>query len=199
MRIFSSFDTKFKEKIIEKEKKEYPDWNFLIISYNKYYKYVYVYLPLFFLIALFSLITTFYIYSMFYSSYSDFIIIIINIFYCLFIMVVIYLWIKILKFYIDYILDFLVITPNRIIFYNQENIFTRKWRTIKVESVKTITVHKSWLIRSIFNFGSLIILTEWDEVWNWEIDFKYIKNPDKVRQKIFKIIWNNSKTSKNEE
>lgn len=199
MRIFSSFDTKFKEKIIEKEKKEIPDWNFLIISYNKYYKYVYVYLPLFFLIALFSLITTFYIYSMFYSSYSDFIIIIINIFYCLFIMVVIYLWIKILKFYIDYILDFLVITPNRIIFYNQENIFTRRWRTIKVESVKTITVHKSWLIRSIFNFGSLIILTEWDEVWNWEIDFKYIKNPDKVRQKIFKIIWNNSKTPKNEE
>jgi len=85
------------------------------------------------------------------------------------------LWLKLLKKYIDYILDFILITPGILVHYDQEWLLSRKWRTIDVEKIKTVTVNKSWLIRSMFNFWNIIILTEWAVLILCEIRQNQIK------------------------
>ena len=84
----------------------------------------------------------------------------------------------------------MVVTPESLIHYNQEWIFTRRWRTVDVEKIKTISVNKDWLLRSLFNFWNIVILTEWDEKWAWEINFAFIDDPDNVKFRVLEIIEN---------
>lgn len=187
MKIFSSFDTNFKNEIIKKEKAKYGDKHFKVISYWEYYYYFFILLPLIFL----SLMTIAYLIIFFMiGSYisTDFKSIYYPIWSIFLIIVLLIYWFKILKKYIDYTSDFLVVTPDNLIHYDQEGVFSRKWRTIDLSKVKTITVEKKWLLRSIFNFWNIVVLTEGDEKWSGEIIMHYISNPDKVKQWIFKIM-----------
>jgi len=100
----------------------------------------------------------------------------------------IYLLLKVLKKIIDFEMDFTIITPKNITFYNQSWLLKRESKTIDIEKIKSISVHKKWLIRSLFNFWEIRILTEWDESWQWELILKYIPSPEKVKEEIFRII-----------
>jgi uncharacterized membrane protein YdbT with pleckstrin-like domain len=70
---------------------------------------------------------------------------------------------KLLKRFIDYKMDFAIITPKEIVSYNQTGIFSRSSRSLDVDKIKTISVDKKGLLRSIFNFGSIIFLSEGDD------------------------------------
>lgn len=86
--------------------------------------------------------------------------------------------------YFNYILDYTVVTPTYISSYNQTGIFSRKIRTLEPSKIKTIDFTSKWIINSIFNFGDIIILLEWDELWQWEIRIDFIANPEAVKEKI---------------
>ena len=86
--------------------------------------------------------------------------------------------------YFNYVLDYTIITPKQISSYNQTGLFSRKIRTIEPEKIKTIDFSSKWLINSIFNFGEVSILLEWDETWQWEIHLDFIANPEDVKQSI---------------
>ena len=89
---------------------------------------------------------------------------------------------------INFEMDFVIITPKYINTYDQSWLFKRNTKTIGVEKIKSIQTNKKWIIRSIFNFWEIVILTEWDEEGRWEIKLNYIPFPDKVKQKIVTIM-----------
>ncbi len=186
MRIFSSFDTKFKDKILQREKEKFWD-DVLLITHWKFFYYFVVIFPAFvvFIWMLLYLIVYFYFWG---KISDDFKIAYYIIWFLLFLFIFSPIVFKIIKKYIDYILDFVVVTPNSLIYYNQEWILFRKWRTIDTDKIKTITVSKNGLIRSMFNFWNIVVLSEWDEQWEWEINFIFVDDPDKLKTKIFKII-----------
>ena len=186
MKIFSSFDTNFRNEIIEREKERY--WNdIFVISHGKFYYYFYIITPTVFLAvwALLYFLVLYYLASDIHWDWKTWVYVT---WFILFFIIFIPAIFKLLKKYIDYILDFVVVTPKQLISYNQEWILSRKWRTVDVDKIKTITVNKDGLLRSLFNFWNIIILTEWDEQWTWEINFSFIDDPDNVKFKVLNII-----------
>ena len=100
------------------------------------------------------------------------------------ILLVIYMLLLARARYFNYILDYTVVTPTYISSYNQTWIFSRKIRTIEPSKIKTIDFSSKWIINSIFNFWDIIILLEWDELWQWEINISFIANPEDIKEKI---------------
>lgn len=87
-----------------------------------------------------------------------------NIFFTvLFGLITIIVLIRILLNYINYLLDYTIVTPRLITSYNQTGIFQREIRTIDTDKVKTITVNANSFLQSLFNYGSINILSEGDE------------------------------------
>ena len=186
MKIFSSFDTNFRKEIFEREKKEFWEDNVLLITHGRFFYYFSVLLPaiLALFLAIIYWVIVFYINEVLKDAWYMYWIVSLIIFVVIFFPI----WLWILKKYIDYVLDFVVVTPDKLIYYNQEWIFSRRWRTVDAEKIKTITVNKTGILRSIFNFGNIVILTEWDEKWEWEINFKFVDDPDNVKFRISEII-----------
>jgi len=195
MKIFSSFDTEFKNKLLEKEKEKYGKDKVILISHGKFYYYFYIIFPT--ILLFLWVIAYYYILFSITSELNDDMASAVKWFgYILMFMWFIPLAIKLIKKYIDYVMDFLIVTPITLVYYNQEWIFTRRWRTVDVEKIKTISFNKDGILRSMFNFWNIIILTEWDEKWTGEINYSFIDDPDTIRDKIYEIIKNenNNKT-----
>ena len=76
------------------------------------------------------------------------------------IMIILWFMPSITKQYMNYKLDFAIITPIELISYNQSNLFTRSSKTIKTNNIKTISLDKSGILKSVFNYGTLIFLSE---------------------------------------
>ncbi|HCY21573.1 TPA: hypothetical protein DIC40_07170 [Patescibacteria group bacterium] len=53
--------------------------------------------------------------------------------------------------WIDYKLDFIVITPDFLIMYDQAGIFNKKVITLNEKSIKTISIERKGFLYSIFN------------------------------------------------
>jgi len=189
MRILSSFDTNFANEVLEREKQIYWPEKVLLVTHGRFFYYFMILIPtIFFVLA----IIIYFVSYFYFWSYipKDFRTLYYILGFVFFIIIFFPLWFKILKRYIDYILDFIVVTPKALIYYNQEWILKRRWRTVDTDKIKTITVDKSWLLWSMFNFWSMIVLSEWDEQWAWEINFKFVDAPDELKLKILKIIEN---------
>lgn len=90
--------------------------------------------------------------------------------------------------YIDYKMDFIIVIPHAIMMYDQWGIFKRNVVTISVQSIKAISIKKSWLLYSMFDNGDIIILTEGDSEHNGEIKFRRIPRPDKRRDQVVRVI-----------
>ncbi len=183
MKILSTFDTDFKRKVIEEEKRKYGD---KVISVHKwrFFLRLHVIAPAIALILGFVLLAIW----LAMVNVSGSLEIVIQVFIAMFMLAFVYYGYSVLKQYIDYIMDFAVITPEQIINYNQTGILSRQWRTLDVDKIKTITVGKSGFLRSLFNFGNIIFLSEGDNTSRWDIELYFIDDPDKVKSKILSII-----------
>ncbi len=89
--------------------------------------------------------------------------------------------------YFEYILDYTIITPWYISSYNQRWVFARTIKTIEPEKIKTINFSSWGFINSLFNFGIVSILLEWDDAMKWEIVIDFIYNPEWVKRGILDI------------
>ena len=91
--------------------------------------------------------------------------------------------------YMDYKLDFIIVTPDVLIMYDQWWIFKRNIISTNEKSIKTISVKKSGLLYSIFNNGDIIFLTEWDTTGGGgEITLRRVPKPEKRRKEIARIM-----------
>jgi len=125
MKIFSTFDTQFKQKILDEVKKEFGDNQVMEITHGKFYYYFVVILPAVFLVIgmILYLVLLFYVGEKVSSDLKVF-------YYIVGLLLFLFIFgplsLKIIKRYIDYILDFVVVTPKELIYYNQEGILSRK-------------------------------------------------------------------------
>lgn len=62
----------------------------------------------------------------------------------------------------DYYLDFTIITPKQISDYNQTGFFSRSIRTLDMYKIKSTRVDQHGIFRSIWNYGSIVFLSEGD-------------------------------------
>ena len=96
---------------------------------------------------------------------------------------------SVLKYYVDYKMDFSIVTPEYLTRYNQSWFFKRDIKSSYVRNIKTITIVKNSMLYNIFNNWNLLFLSEWDrEKWDWEIILHYIKNPEEKKKEITRIM-----------
>ena len=95
-------------------------------------------------------------------------------------------------------MDFITITPDEIESVNQTGIFKRKIVSLDSKKIRSISTKKNWFFRSLFNIGSLIILSEWDSWNHWEVQFNYIHRLWKLKKGILELIKKWEKKNKND-
>lgn len=94
-----------------------------------------------------------------------------------------------LKKMINQEMDFKIVIPWQIIFYNQRWIL---WDSQSMNSRKIKTMNSSyrWLLGSFFNYWDIIVLSEWDQKDNWEMTMDYIWSPIKTLKEAQKVLNN---------
>lgn len=89
--------------------------------------------------------------------------------------------------YIDFRMDFLIVTPKEIMKYDQKWVLSRSIEKITADKIKTITLHKEWFIQSLFDIWTLIFLAEW-ELDSGNIEMQYIHHVGRVEKQIRHIL-----------
>lgn len=98
----------------------------------------------------------------------------------------------------DLEMDFSIIVPGRIIFYNQSWIL-RNLVTINSDKIKTITSKVGNFLGSIFNYWDIVILTEWDTANMWEMRLNFISQPSETVHDINELLGNSEVQKDNNE
>ncbi len=187
MWIISTFDPKFQKKTLNELVEKYWAEKVILIKKSRFFLWIKVLVPF-----------------LFWTSLLIFALIVfvkkINVDWFLWSLVVLsfILWIipnsKALKYYLDYKMDFIIVNPRSFIRYDQDWFFKRVSKTIDLKKIRSISVRKTWFWNSIFNNGSLVILSEWweteqDEALKaGEIIFRFLYNPELYNQKINNLL-----------
>lgn len=98
---------------------------------------------------------------------------------------------RVAKHFIDYHMDYCIVTPTEIILAEQSGIFKRQLRTLDATKIKSISVQKKRVFKSIFNNGTILFMSDGDDNNLGEINIDYIYDPEAHKTAINKII-NNS-------
>ena len=186
MWIISTFDPKFQKKTIGKNKERYWSDNIIHIRKSKLFLWMKIMIPSIFLTSLLIVLLTFVL------MYIDIERLTITL-----IIIVLVGWMmpmsKVVKLYLDFKMDFVVVNPRSLIRYNQEWFFKRITKTIDLKDVRSTSVRKSGVVNSIFNNGELVILSEagWEGTETTragEIVFRYVYHPDLRNSQINKLL-----------
>jgi hypothetical protein len=180
MKIFSAFDTQFKKKSMIEEQKKYGINKVHLLEKSSFFFFKNIFIPLF--IVIWTTILSGYI-SIEYLKTLPWVTIIIMIF----IFIIWFLYATLFKNYIDYKMDYCIVTPEEIILTEQSWLFKRAVRTLDAKKIKSIYIQKKNLIDSLFNDWSIIFMSDGDELM-WEIVLEYIYDPEKKKEKLQDII-----------
>lgn len=184
VQIFSNFDTRFDDVAFEKAKREFGKWKVCFVRRDKIYVVFKILIPIFLRL----------IWSMLFLAlgyWTDLIELLwawfwVFIWLCIWLSGAVLSWIMTNKF-IDYYMDFTIITPKRITSYDQTWIFTRAERVLDISKIKSVRVLKTWVFHSIFNYWSIVFFSEWDDK-NWDITLNYITDPNKLSARVWQIL-----------
>jgi len=91
------------------------------------------------------------------------------------------------KAYVDYSMDFLIVTPKEIVKYNQEWVLHRETENIPASKIKSISVKKDGFINSFFDIGSIVFLAEWNDE-KWDIVMEFIDAVEHTEKKIKHVL-----------
>jgi hypothetical protein len=90
-------------------------------------------------------------------------------------------------------MDFIIVTKDEIESFTQEWIFKRKIVSLDITKIRSITTEKDGFFKSLFNIGSLKILSEWDTEQKWEVRFNYIHKLWTLKIAVLWLIKQNEK------
>lgn len=151
MKIFSNFDTKLKRHTYRGYQEKYGAENVICIVRSKLYRFLKVFFPSLFLVALSLLaIRLFYQWVGVNLNYIIIGVVVLDIFFMF----------PVIGKYIEYKLDFVIVASESVIMYSQMGIFQRDVITIPAQNIKTILVKKESFLYSVFNNGDIVIMTE---------------------------------------
>ncbi len=180
MRIFSNFDTKLREQTFQEYQSKYGVDNVLCFWRSRLYQVYKVIFPLLSLVF-FTVLGLIFFYKRLWGDYFGYIVV------AFLIIDIVFAFPMVTK-YIDYKMDFVIVIPNSIMMYAQGGIFKRNIVTISAQSIKTISLQKSWFLYSVFDNGDIIILTEGDNEHYGEIVLRRIPRVEKRRNQIVKVV-----------
>lgn len=185
MWILSSLDLRFKTKTFNEYVSQYWRENIILIKKSKYFLWTKILIPFTFWTSLLVLALIFLV--KYVSDYVPWL------FWSL-IVLSIFLWIvlnaKVIKYFLDYKMDFIILNPRSFIRFDQDGLFKKVSKTIDLRKVRSISVRKMWFWNSLFNNWTLVIVSEWWEAEEdaklraWEIMFNDVYNPEAYNKKI---------------
>lgn len=180
MKIFTTFDTEFKQERLTLYQEKYGKTNVILIERSKLFFWLKIVFPLLALIAI-SLIALWWIYIKRGERYVAI--------SCmpLIITVAVIGNFRIIRNLIDYHMDFCIITPDEIIFMEQKWIFERVSRILDVTQVKSIYINKKTVLYSIFNNGTMSFMSDGSGELG-EVDLEYVYHPEEKKDIIYDII-----------
>jgi len=181
MKIFSNFDTKLRQTKFAEYQKEYGVDNVLCFGRSKLYRYLKVSLRMLLLIIVSLFLLIFFPNRIGAGSFVWVLIVVL-------ILDIVALF-PIIRKYIDYKLDFIIVIPSCILMYDQGWLFKRDVITISAQSIKTISIKKEKFLYSVFDNGDIVILTEWDSHGDGEVTLRWIPKPEKRRNEVSRVIW----------
>lgn len=87
-------------------------------------------------------------------------------------------------------MNYAIFTPDEAILVEQIGLFKRKIKTLNTNKIKSISIKKTNFIYSLFDDGVLTILNEGSSSnQRGEIVFKYVHNPELLKEKIYSILY----------
>lgn len=89
-------------------------------------------------------------------------------------------------------MDFKIIIPWQIMFFDQKWILWDS-QNMNASKIKTINTEYSGLLWSLLNYWDILILSEWDQWWNWQMRIDFVWNPNNTVKEIEKILQNDLK------
>lgn len=181
MKIFSNFDTNHKKRVIDRYIDGHWPQNILILSRSKLYLRWRIYART----AVYIFLAALSLYFVFtwtkWQGTRLYLSIVIGISY-------IALMRPIARRYIDYKMDFVVVTPTGVFFYNQRGLLYRDMSALNMQNIRSVNIKKSRLLYTLFDNGDIIFLSEWQEIPLWEILIRYIADPETKKDKIQRIF-----------
>lgn len=189
MKIFSNFDTKWKSEAYNEMVEKYWKKNVLILHKSLLFLSLKVLLPL-----IWGFVVLFVLWALlFFNLDEDLQEVRIAWTFFMLCVYTFLIWItQVVKYYIDYKMDFSLVTPEYLTRYNQTGFFRRDIKSSYVRNIKTISITKNDTLYNIFDNGNLIFLSEWDRGWEdwkeWEIVLHYIKDPEAKKKEIIRIM-----------
>lgn len=90
--------------------------------------------------------------------------------------------------YLNYLLDYTIITPEFVAEYNQSGILHRTITTIEIDKIKTINFTSGGFLWSLFNYWRVDILLEWDESGRGDLTIDFVFNPEEIKYKILDMM-----------
>ena len=182
MKIFSNFDTNRKQEAYQEAVEKFWKENVFILSKSLLFLFSKVVFPLLWRTGVFIALQFPIYFSLGAFWVAKYIVTGILFFVYLFMLSPIF------KYYLDYMMDFSLVTPEFLTRYNQSWALKRDIKSSYVKNIKTITIEKNTLRYNIFDNGNLIFLSEWDRDNDWEIVLHYIQNPEQAKKKIVRIM-----------
>lgn len=100
--------------------------------------------------------------------------------------------------YIDYTMDFTIITPNEILTHKQYWIINSDYKNFPAKNIRSISSGREGFLWNVFWYGHILFLTDWSVVdktdswrhWPWKILLTYVYRPNETRKKIMNLcIW----------
>lgn len=182
MKLFSNFDTQWKQEAYQEAVEKFWVENVLVLRKSYLFLLSKVLLPFFWRTLTFVMLQ-----FPVYLALDEFG----KVKYMLTaVMFFLYLFIlsPLLKYFLDYTMDFSLVTPDYLTRYNQSWPFKRDIKSSYVKNIKTITIEKNCFRYNIFDNGNLIFLSEGDRDNEGEIILHYIKDPEGKKKAITRIM-----------
>lgn len=180
MKIFSAFDTKFKNNSLLEQQQKYGYEKVHLLEKSHFFLLKQIIIP--FIIIIIVTLIWWYI-SIEHFKISSWM----TIWIMCFIFIVWLLYAMLFKHYIDYKMDYCIITPEEIILTEQSWIFNRWIRTLDTAKIKSISIQKKSIIHSLFNNWDIVFMSDGDDKL-WEIILEYIHNPEWQKSILQNII-----------
>lgn len=189
MKIFNNFDTNFKRSEYEEAvEKHWKKWALLIQRTFAFWVINWV-IPLLIFVAV--LIPLILIHFRFLKEISY-----LSVFFTWFIIVFsLFAFRFVFNAYLDYKMDFTIITNEWIFTFKQLWIFNSKNKDLPAWKIRSISSTRQWMLWNIFWYWNIEVITDWslttrDEDWRhqgWKMIMTYVKKPNSTRKQIIDV------------
>ncbi len=189
MKIFSNFDTQFRQKLLKKKKTQFPESDILLIRRSSYYFILWVFFPFCILLGIAGTIYVFLIPYPFFKLAL----------FPLGLVWIIIVWVRIGHKCLKYFYDFTLVDPQWVTSYKQKGILHSHLKQIPAKRIRSIEFERSSLLENIFEYGKIDIHTDFtqdmhigeDDESPSVIGLTYVDSPFKIKTRITDICFKN--------